>query len=326
MMPPITIAIPTYNGEKYIAECIESALNQNYPYYEIVVVDDHSSDKTVEIIKRFQEKSNKIFLYRNKKNLGLTGNWNKCIELAKTEWIKFIFQDDVLSPNCLQIMQDQMEKDATEFGICGRDFIIENDTSEFQRFFFTYKVIKPDKIFVKGKISREYFNNAIKDYLFTNVLGEPITFLFKKSLVSKFSGFSEYIPQLCDFEFALRIISNIGFSFVPETLVHFRVHGNSASQENHTSKSHIISDIEPLLLLHNFLFCKYYRTIKTLVGKKYLFADFKQKLNLVNNKYGIIGANKIFRKYIFAYPFLQMHKLFYFREMLISLNERFLKD
>jgi glycosyltransferase involved in cell wall biosynthesis len=307
-MEAITIAIPTYNGEKYIKECFESVFRQTYPAYEILVVDDQSTDRTVEIVKKYQNDLKNISLYINNKNLGLTGNWNRCIELSKNKWIKFVFQDDILYPDCLRKMYDQLKKDNSEFCICGRDFILEDNISDYLRDFYLNKVIKPEKLFKPGNISKETFSVLISNYLFNNVLGEPTTFLFNKSLVLRYGKFSRDIPQLCDYEFAVRLASNTGFSFVPDSLVKFRVHGHSASQENHKYQSDILEDIEPLLLLHRYLFSQHYNILMKQVNRKALFKDFSRKLDLLNKKYGLVVTSKIFRRYLFSYPFFQLHK------------------
>ncbi len=313
-MEAITIAIPAYNGEKYITECLESVFKQTYPVYDILVVDDQSTDGTVEIIKKFQKRFNNISLHINNKNLGLTGNWNRCIELSKNKWIKYVFQDDILYPDCLRKMYDQLKKDNSEFCICGRDFILEDNVSDNLRAFYLNKVIKPEKLFKSGYISKENFAVTISEYLFNNVLGEPTSFLFNKTLSSKYGEFSKHIPQLCDYEFAVRLASNTGFSFVPESLVKFRVHGHSASQNNHEYQSIILEEIEPLLLLHKYLFSSKYRVLTKQVNKKDLFKDFLGKLDSLNKKYGIIFTGKILRKYLFSFPFFQLHKpIFFYR-------------
>jgi len=63
---------------------------QTFPDFEIVATDDHSSDRTMAILGEYQKKDPRIRVSRNPKNLGLVGNWNRCVELAKGEWIKFV--------------------------------------------------------------------------------------------------------------------------------------------------------------------------------------------------------------------------------------------
>ena len=84
--PLVSICIPVYNGEKYLAQALESCIGQTYPNVEIIVCDDRSSDNSLEVIAALS--SPLIRIHQNEKNLGLVGNWKKCIEMAKGEWIK----------------------------------------------------------------------------------------------------------------------------------------------------------------------------------------------------------------------------------------------
>src|SRR4051812_42885322 len=100
----VSICIPTYNGEKYLKECFDSVLAQTYANTEVIVVDDGSTDGTFKILEEYASKDNRIKLVKNSANLGLVGNWNRCLEIATGEWIKFAFQDDVLNKNCIEKM------------------------------------------------------------------------------------------------------------------------------------------------------------------------------------------------------------------------------
>jgi glycosyltransferase involved in cell wall biosynthesis len=122
----ISVCIPTYNGAKYIHECITSVLNQSFADFEIIFCDDCSTDNTVEIIRAYQLKDSRIKLFINEKNKGLVGNWNQCMKVAKGEWIKFIFQDDIMAPNCLEVFLSVITSD-TRMIICERKFLFEAD-------------------------------------------------------------------------------------------------------------------------------------------------------------------------------------------------------
>ena len=94
-----SILIPTYNGESVIAKTLKSVLYQDYKNYEIIINDDSSSDKTVQIIRSFKDK--RIKLYLNKNNLGYPGNLNKCLDRATGDIIYLLGQDDILSVDAL---------------------------------------------------------------------------------------------------------------------------------------------------------------------------------------------------------------------------------
>src|SRR5690349_581871 len=105
MNPLISICIPAYNNEAYIAETISSVLSQTYSVFEIIIVDDCSTDNTVEVVRKFND--HRIRFYQNEKNLGMHGNWNRALSLAKGEYVKLLCGDDTIFPGCLQKQLDE---------------------------------------------------------------------------------------------------------------------------------------------------------------------------------------------------------------------------
>jgi len=95
-LPLVSICIPNYNNEKYLDECIESALNIRYENIEIIFVDDCSTDASLEIAEKY---SSYIHIYKNEKNLGQPKNTNKAISLASGDYIVILHSDDVLCTN-----------------------------------------------------------------------------------------------------------------------------------------------------------------------------------------------------------------------------------
>ena len=95
--PLVSVILTTYNGEKYIAETLQSVLNQTYTNLEIIIVDDASTDKAVEIIKSFND--DRIKLYINETNLGIGYNTNRALSLATGEFIMMQDHDDISSPS-----------------------------------------------------------------------------------------------------------------------------------------------------------------------------------------------------------------------------------
>ena len=97
MIPRVSVLIPTYNQAEYLAEAIQSALDQDYPELEVIVSDDASTDETEEVIERFLSES-RLSVNRNTSNLGRVGNYRKCLyELATGEWALVLDGDDYLS-------------------------------------------------------------------------------------------------------------------------------------------------------------------------------------------------------------------------------------
>ena len=96
----ISIVTASYNYAQYIGETIQSVLNQTYSDWELVIVDDCSSDNSVEVIKSF--KDDRIKLFVNERNLGLKGTVKRGIELAQGDWVVFLESDDVITPDYLE--------------------------------------------------------------------------------------------------------------------------------------------------------------------------------------------------------------------------------
>lgn len=103
-LPRISILIPVFNRKDYIAECIQSALDQTYTDFEVVVVDNASDDGTWEICQRFAAVDQRVRVFRNFKNIGPVRNWKRCAEEAKGGLSKILFSDDCLEPDCLHEM------------------------------------------------------------------------------------------------------------------------------------------------------------------------------------------------------------------------------
>lgn len=100
--PKVSILVPVFNRENFLYECIESALKQTFKGFELVVIDNCSDDNTWEICQQFASSDCRIKIYRNKENIGPVKNWLKCLEYSRGEYIKFLFSDDLMSPDYLE--------------------------------------------------------------------------------------------------------------------------------------------------------------------------------------------------------------------------------
>lgn len=109
--PKIAVCVPSYNSESTIATTLNSLLNQNYPNYMIYVIDNRSEDKTWRIIQKFVKKNPKIITAkRNEENVGMTKNWNKCIEIGDGKLVTIFHSDDTVEPNYLSYMHSLFTK------------------------------------------------------------------------------------------------------------------------------------------------------------------------------------------------------------------------
>lgn len=107
--PTISILTTVYNREKYLAECIQSVLDGHFQDFELIIVDDQSTDRSLEIAQEFASKDPRIRVYRNEENLGDYPNRNKAASYARGKYIKYLDADDMHGRFMVDIMVDAME-------------------------------------------------------------------------------------------------------------------------------------------------------------------------------------------------------------------------
>lgn len=107
--PLISVAMCTYNGARYLEAQLDSILNQSYPNLEIVVVDDASSDGTVELLRTYAQRDARIKLQVNESNLGFVGNFRKALSLCGGDYIALADQDDVWLPQKIDTLYREIE-------------------------------------------------------------------------------------------------------------------------------------------------------------------------------------------------------------------------
>lgn len=109
MKPLISIALCTYNGDRFLQEQLESLLIQDYEHIEIVAVDDRSTDNTRNILHAFAQKDNRLKVYRNEQNLGHTLNFERAIGLCQGDYIALCDQDDVWDKGKIRILEEHVD-------------------------------------------------------------------------------------------------------------------------------------------------------------------------------------------------------------------------
>lgn len=209
-IPLITIAIPCYNSASFIEEAVISACRQTYQNYEVLVIDNASTDGTLQILQKLQ--SDYVFtLIKNEKNLGAIQNFNLAIEQARGKYIKFLESDDVLEPECLSIMGNFLS-DEVQF-VCGSKFLINQYSQVIGRNDTNTRIRQGSEI--------------IKSFRKTgNILGTPSDCLVSKALLMRVGGFSrKYGTYLNDLDVWLKICrTNAQVQFTSERICRVRRH------------------------------------------------------------------------------------------------------
>ena len=120
-----TVAIPVYNQRRFIARAVSSALTQVVAGLTVLVVDNCSDDGTWEALQAFLPKG--VVLHRNPRNLGLFANFNRCLDLARSPYLRFLSADDVLLPGCLAAELDLMRRHPQVVMVSSRGRFISPD-------------------------------------------------------------------------------------------------------------------------------------------------------------------------------------------------------
>lgn len=213
----ITIVIPMYNSDRFIAETIQSVLNQTYKNFKLIIIDDKSDDKSFEIASSFDD--SRITVIKNDERLGFFKNWNKCLTLINTKYGKILPHDDILHSKCLETQVSILsEYKKVSFVCCNRNIIGPNG-----------KVIFSNSFIKKSRIIN--LKNALKKIFITgtNIIGEPGTVLFKTSAAKKIGGFSSDNEYTIDIDYWVRLL-NVGDGFIQkEILCSFRIWDQSTS-------------------------------------------------------------------------------------------------
>ncbi|MBE0470379.1 MAG: glycosyltransferase family 2 protein [Methyloprofundus sp.] len=277
-MARVSICIPTYNGSQYLEACLDSVLTQTYEDIEILIIDDRSTDNTIDIVKHYAALDQRIRLIENEHNLGLVNNWLKCIEHATGLWIKFLFQDDLMTANCISRLVASGEENDCPIVFCQRELIVEahsnSDVLEFLRglpswesAFANLTLLTPEKVCA----------TAI-DYPALNILGEPTSVLLRRDCFDRFGSFNPSLKQRCDYEYWIRVGSHTGIALVAEKLASFRLHSDSTTSKNHANKQYITELGDYLLLLHEYAYADAFSALRLLACKQTPAIDFIGKL------------------------------------------------
>ena len=212
--PLVSVCIPSYNNAEYISETIDCILNQTYKNVELVICDDYSKDNTVEVIKSYTDPRVKLFI--NEKNLGMSGNWNNCLNHCTGEFIKLICADDMLA-------LDSIEKEVTALINNPSALLAESDTQ--------FRDLQGN---TKGSYTR-YKKAGLVDGkviaragLFSrNLFGAPLNNTFRASVLEKVKGFDPSFKYILDYDFWVSIACLGDVYIIHEPLNYFRLRNDS---------------------------------------------------------------------------------------------------
>lgn len=263
--PVVSVCVPTYNGAAYLAECLDSILAQTFTDFEVLIVDDCSRDDTLAIAEQYARRDPRVRVLRNEHNLGLVGNWNRCVEIAQGEWIKFVFQDDLIAPTCLDRMLAVGRNGHLLVG-CARDFIFDPGTRESDRDFYLWHEALLESLLTEST-TPEQFSEITLDDRHDNLLGEPTAVLLHRSVFTRFGPFNGLMVQIVDGEYWARVGTTVGVAFISDVLATFRVHPASTSTLNNMASA-VRTRLDTLIVRHEFAFNPVYAPLRAVARSR----------------------------------------------------------
>ncbi|MBP7216025.1 MAG: glycosyltransferase family 2 protein [Candidatus Omnitrophica bacterium] len=236
VFPRVSVCMPVFNGCAFIREALESVLRQTFSEFEVVIVDDGSTDKTMEYIYSFNDP--RIRVFRNANRLGSVLNHNRCVTYAQSAYIKLFHQDDTLAMSCLEEQVRVLDEDPAVGFVFSCSYAIDERGS------LLYKRTPP---FSQGRIGKQ---QILRKYFFQldyNFIGEPPVGMLRKSMLDNKPLFtSEW--RSSDIELWTRINLSHPCFFIDKPLAYIRKHDGQSYARTRDSIVSALDDNRRLCL------------------------------------------------------------------------------
>lgn len=234
----VSVCIPTYNSALYIERTIRSVLNQTHENIELIICDDCSTDNTVEKIKKFNDE--RIRLYVNEINLGIAGNWNKCLNVCTGKYIKLICADDVIA---LELIEEEIKILEKYPDVV----MVESDTvfiDSVNRQIGKYNrhpggpILNGTTVAMHGILCKDYF-------------GAPVANTFRRSSLKQVHGFDRAFKYILDYDFFMRLAFTGNIYVIHQPMNYFRLRDSSNTDKVLSTDSKVYLEEHKMLLKKN---------------------------------------------------------------------------
>lgn len=233
-MPKVSVIIPTYNRSHHLRAAIASVLEQSFQDFEVIVVDDASTDATEDVVRSFCD--SRVYYLRHEANKKEAASRNTGLRAATGEYIAFLDDDDEWVPEKLQLQIELMENRPPQFGgVYTGCVTIDRESGS-----------------VVGGVTPEKRGNILDDMIVKNWVGTPSTVLFRKECFSLVGSFDESIAFGVDYDMWIRIASKYQVDFIGEPLVKYYIQADRLS----TNHELVIRGLENQIIKYGSLFRK----------------------------------------------------------------------
>lgn len=202
--PAVSLVLPVYNGERYLAEALDAILAQSFTDFELIAVDDCSTDTTPAILAEYAARDSRIRVIRNAENRKLPGSLNIGFAAARANWLSWTSDDNIMLPDMLATL------------IAARD-----DAPAADILHADYRIID-----ARGRKQRRIRTGPASNLLMDNTIG--CCFLYRREVDVALGGYDEALFGVEDYDFWLRALqAGFAFSHVPQELYLYRRHHGS---------------------------------------------------------------------------------------------------
>jgi glycosyltransferase involved in cell wall biosynthesis len=232
--PKVSVCIPAFNSERWVARTLRSVLGQTYSDFEVVIVDDASTDSTLAELRAFQGDP-RVRLYVNERNLGPVRNWNRTLDLARGRYLKFLHSDDLLYRDCLATMVDVLEGNERIGLVFSRRDIELADPTDPSGLGFKAKFHEGDRNLgelARVNHGRTLFVRWMQGGFASNWVGEPTSVMMRRDCLRRVGTFSLRSHQRPDMDLWLRTMFYFDVGFVPRPLARYVVRPGSLTDAN----------------------------------------------------------------------------------------------
>lgn len=214
-MQQISVIMPVWNAQDYLSQAIESILSQTYQNFELIIVDDCSSDSSYEIAASFTKKSSKIKLLKNAWHRGVSATANKACLHATGQFIARMDADDISVPDRLQKQLVFLQTHPDMIAVGGQFVLINKHTLQIGKrtFPLSHKDIYPYAFYFTG-------------------LSQPGLMINRNHLPKNFRFYNETLPTAEEVELVFKLFSFGPVANLPDTILYYRIHDTNTSLKN----------------------------------------------------------------------------------------------
>jgi glycosyltransferase involved in cell wall biosynthesis len=218
--PLVSICVPTYNRPEFLRRAVESCLAQTYPHFEVIITDNSTNDDTAKLAANWTDP--RLRYFKNQGNIGAVASSNRAVSLSSGQYIKFLMDDDLLKPRCLERMVQALEANPTAgIAMAPMELIDESDQRIFPRFYVfrkmqtRYRYQVGDGLIDRRQILRDFLT---RDYPCT----VPSGLMFRAEALRRAGQFREEADFAGDLEMCMRIAPEWDFYYIDEILSSWR--------------------------------------------------------------------------------------------------------